>query len=55
MVNSTQMFMKLTDMTHGVIYCLITLKLRDKTHSKLNSLSVMEPLFIVFSGFNCSR
>lgn len=26
------MFMKLTDMTHGSVYCLITLKPRDKTH-----------------------
>lgn len=29
--NDTQMFLKLTDMTHGTIYCPITLKLRDKT------------------------
>lgn len=35
------------DMTHDRIYCLITLKLRDKTHSELSSLSWMESLFIM--------
>ncbi len=34
--NYSQLFMKLAAMTHGTVYCLITLKLRDKTHPKLN-------------------